>query len=59
MSTREEMDFSNRDFCGAIIQYPDTTGKVYDLAEIIDSAHANGVSHSSCNCLMFLYAMGS
>jgi len=41
---RAQMDFSNRDFCGAMLQYPDTTGNVYDYSTLVDSAHTNGVS---------------
>ena len=44
---RGQMDFSNRDFCGAMLQYPDTTGNVYDYSTIVDSAHTNGVSSIS------------
>ncbi|KAK2169698.1 hypothetical protein NP493_1179g00017 [Ridgeia piscesae] len=39
---RAQMDFSNRDFCGAMLQYPDTTGNVYDYSTLVDSAHTNG-----------------
>ena len=44
VSPRELMDFSHRDFSGVIIQYPDTEGNIYDLAELVKFAHANGVS---------------
>ena len=37
------MDFSNRDFSGVILQYPDTEGNIYDVTNIVERAHANGV----------------
>ncbi len=40
---RSQMDFSNREFSGVILQYPDTEGNVYDLTEVVENAHANGV----------------
>jgi len=39
---REDMDFSSRDYTGALLQYPDTDGSIYDMDELIDQAHANG-----------------
>lgn len=38
------MDFSNRDISGILIQYPDTDGHIHDYMELVDNAHANGVS---------------
>ncbi len=43
---RSEMDFSNRDYSGVILQYPDTEGNIYDLTNFVENAHANGVSGS-------------
>lgn len=40
----KDMDFSNRDISGILIQYPDTDGHVHDYMELVDNAHANGVS---------------
>ncbi|XP_033737275.1 glycine dehydrogenase (decarboxylating), mitochondrial-like [Pecten maximus] len=37
-----EMDLSNRDVCGVLIQYPDTDGSVFDHTELVVKAHANG-----------------
>ena len=37
------MDFSDRDFSGVILQYPDTEGNIYDVTNIVERAHANGV----------------
>lgn len=39
----QEMDLSNRDISGVMIQYPDTEGNVVDYGELIADAHANGV----------------
>lgn len=38
-----QMDLSNRDISGLMIQYPDTEGNVVDYGELIATAHANGV----------------
>lgn len=38
------MDFSQRDVSGVLMQYPDTEGNVYDMTDMVTSAHANGVS---------------
>ena len=43
------MDFSNRDISGALLQYPDTDGSVYDMTTLVDEAHANGVSTIICH----------
>lgn len=39
----EKMDFSCRDFTGALIQYPDTEGRVFDFTALVEQAHENGV----------------
>ena len=45
---REAMDFSNRDFSGALLQYPDTEGAAYDITQLVHEAHDNGVSEYYC-----------
>nr|XP_033781749.1 LOW QUALITY PROTEIN: glycine dehydrogenase (decarboxylating), mitochondrial [Geotrypetes seraphini] len=37
-----EMNFSGKDVCGVLFQYPDTEGKVEDFSQLVDSAHQNG-----------------
>ncbi|EDL41702.1 glycine decarboxylase, isoform CRA_e [Mus musculus] len=37
-----EMDFSGKDVCGVLFQYPDTEGKVEDFTELVDRAHQTG-----------------
>ncbi|VDI36828.1 glycine dehydrogenase [Mytilus galloprovincialis] len=37
-----QMDLTNRDVSGLMIQYPDTEGNVVDYGELIAEAHANG-----------------
>ncbi|KAK3090946.1 hypothetical protein FSP39_015975 [Pinctada imbricata] len=37
-----DMDLTNRDIIGILVQYPDTDGNVYDYSELVDKAHANG-----------------
>lgn len=39
-----EIDFSNRDACAVLFQYPDTEGTVTDFSEVIQNAQTNGVS---------------
>ena len=53
MCPRAEMDFSNRDFCGALLQYPDTNGDVYDYSALVESAHTNGVSTQVVDLRLF------
>lgn len=37
-----EVNLSNRDVCGVLVQYPDTEGNVEDFSSLVDDAHANG-----------------
>lgn len=37
------VDLKNRDFCGVMVQYPDTEGNVEDFTHLVEDAHANGV----------------
>lgn len=39
-----EIDFSNRDACAVLFQYPDTEGTITDFTEVIQNAQTNGVS---------------
>lgn len=39
---RDHVDFSDKNIAGILVQYPDTTGSVYDLKSIAHMAHANG-----------------
>ena len=39
-----EMDFSNKDVSGVVIQYPNTEGAIEDYSELVEKAHTNGVS---------------
>lgn len=36
------VDLNNRDFCGVMVQYPDTEGHVEDFTHLVEDAHANG-----------------
>ena len=40
-----ELDLSNRDVTGILVQYPDTEGNIEDFTALVDDAHANGVGH--------------
>lgn len=40
---RDEADFSNEDISGIIIQYPDTTGNIYNFHSLIHHAHQHKV----------------
>ena len=37
-------DFSAKDVCGVLFQYPDTNGKISDFSELVSAAHAGNVS---------------
>ena len=37
-------DFSAKDVCGVLFQYPDTNGKILDFSELVSAAHAGNVS---------------
>ncbi|KAK2845611.1 hypothetical protein Q7C36_010465 [Tachysurus vachellii] len=37
-----DMDFSGKDVCGVLFQYPDTEGRVEDFSELVDRAHKGG-----------------
>ena len=45
------VDFS-KDYCGAIVQYPDTYGGVHDWSQVIQVAHQNSVLMVACTDLM-------
>ncbi|BFZ16730.1 hypothetical protein BsWGS_19769 [Bradybaena similaris] len=38
----KNVDFSSKDFCGALVQYPDTDGIVQDFSSFVDRAHQSG-----------------
>jgi len=40
----KELDLTNRDISGILVQYPDTEGNIEDFTALVDEAHANGVS---------------
>ena len=37
-------DFSAKDVCGVLFQYPDTNGKIFDFSELVSIAHAGNAS---------------
>lgn len=37
------IDTSSKEIAGIFLQYPDTTGAIYDYQRVIKDAHANGV----------------
>lgn len=39
----EDVDFSAKDFSGALIQYPDTNGQIQDFKKFVDHVHQYGV----------------
>ncbi|KAH9523748.1 hypothetical protein Btru_040821 [Bulinus truncatus] len=36
------VDLTKKDFCGALVQYPDTEGTVHDFSLLVEQAHKNG-----------------
>ena len=41
---RGKMEFGDKSFTGVLLQYPDTEGSIYDMADIVEAAHQDGVS---------------
>lgn len=37
-----EVDFSNREYAGVLVQYPDTEGNVHDFSGVAEQAHSHG-----------------
>ena len=48
----ESSDFSSNEFCGAMIQYPDTYGGVHDWSPFVEKAHKNQVMVVACTDLL-------
>lgn len=49
-----QIDFSNRDACAALFQYPDTEGTVLDFSTVVKNAQTNGVS-AAMTLVCFFY----
>lgn len=43
----QDLDLSNKDICGALVQYPDTEGTVSDFSSLVQQAHKNGVGENA------------
>lgn len=39
----QKINFSEREYAGIVIQYPDTNGEIQDFSDIIAAAHSSGV----------------
>lgn len=39
----KDVDYSSKDVCGVLVQYPGTEGEVLDYGEFVKTAHASGV----------------
>eukprot|EP01018_Ginkgo_biloba_P021655 Gb_35734 [translate_table: standard] len=39
----KDFDYSSKDVCGVLVQYPGTEGQILDYTDFIRNAHANGV----------------
>lgn len=46
------VNFSNKEYCGACVQYPDTYGGVHNWKQLIDVAHDNDVLMVACTDIM-------
>jgi len=46
------LDMSGKDFCGVMIQYPDTYGTMQDWSDFTAAAHADGTMVVGCTDLM-------
>ena len=40
----QTVDLSQKDFCGALLQYPNTEGTILDYSQFVEKAHQYGVS---------------
>lgn len=40
----EDVDFSTKEFSGALVQYPDINGEILDFSAFVDMVHQYGVS---------------
>lgn len=49
-----QIDFSNRDACAVLFQYPDTEGNVLDFSTVVKNAQTNGVSATIMLHVLFL-----
>ncbi|KAH7285844.1 hypothetical protein KP509_33G048300 [Ceratopteris richardii] len=38
-----DIDYSSKDVCGLLVQYPTTDGEIIDLTDIVKTAHTHGV----------------
>ena len=43
-----DFDFSSRQVCGVLVQYPNTDGQVNDYTKMIEKAHDNKVCVCVC-----------
>lgn len=39
----KDFDYSSKDVCGVLVQYPGTEGELWDYSDFVRNAHANGV----------------
>lgn len=39
----QKIDFSEREYAGIVMQYPDTNGEIQDFSDTIAAAHSSGV----------------
>lgn len=46
-------DFTNKNYSGILIQYPDTNGEIYDYSDLVARAHQNGVNFLFLVCRIF------
>lgn len=44
-------DFTNKNYSGVLIQYPDTNGEIYDYTNLVAKAHQNGVYLFLIKCI--------
>ncbi|CAN8004468.1 unnamed protein product [Ixodes hexagonus] len=51
------MDFSKKDFCGVLYQYPDTEGSVRDFSELVQACHDAKARNALAVCATDLLAL--
>lgn len=50
--SKEALDLSNKDYCGVMVQYPDTYGTVMDWSDFTTYAHSHDTMVVGCTDLM-------
>ncbi|KAK3756127.1 hypothetical protein RRG08_033011 [Elysia crispata] len=53
----QNIDLSQKDFCGALLQYPNTEGTIHDYTEFVEKAHQYGTMSIAATDLLAVTVM--